>query len=59
MDITVLLYYVGKDIRHWYLYEYIPYSVFSEVLMLLLQRIKMLSQWRTLDQLHHDVQLVA
>lgn len=42
-----------------YLDEHIPKSVFGELLLLFLQRVQMLSQWNSLDQLHHNVQLVT
>lgn len=39
--------------------ENVPDSVFGEPLPLLLQRIEMLSERRSLDQLHHHVKLLA
>lgn len=42
-----------------YLYENLPNPVFCEPLLLLLQRVEMFRQRHSLDQLHHNVQLVA
>lgn len=41
-----------------YLDEYMPYSFFCKVVLLFFQRVKMLSQWHSLYELHDYVQLV-